>query len=749
MMTDNTVDLEVVNSDIKSINLGNLKTVEFDLDLPLSGKLGSDIVWETSDERWLTSQGVVTRPTYGRGNRIVTLTATVQKGTASNQREFKVNVLQEGNHIKVKQVYPIELTVKMNTDFYLPSAVAIQTDDNRVISHLVEWDGPTKRSYQAVGTYEVTGCIKDTAYQFTATIVVSSEVKAALDLPQKLSLFALDHVRLSEGTPFYEAQQNRLAFLLNVNDDQMLHNFRTAAGLDTRDAPEMIGWDAPNSLLKGHTTGHYLSALAKCFATTGNSKILSKLDYMVQELMAVQAAFSKKAGIHEGFLSGYSQEQFDLLEVYKPYPEIWAPYYTLHKILAGLIDAYEYGHNQNALEIAKKIGHWTYQRLSRLPHDQLVKMWSMYIAGEFGGMNDSLARLTKITGDQEFVECAKLFDNDKLMFPLLENVDALNGMHANQHIPQVIGWLEIFSVTHEEKYYIAAKRFWDFVVNNHVYSIGGVGNGEMFHAPNDIAGQLGKDTAETCATYNMLKLTELLMQYQPDTKYMAYYEHATYNHILATTADNQNGESTYFMPTSTGHHREFDDENSCCHGTGLENHFMYNTGIYFKDDQSFYINLLMDSTLIDQQHHVTIKTREAVNEVAVQIITELLAEKTLKVRIPEWGTIGSVVVNNQEVTTGQKGQYIELPLTATDNTIQIIFNKEALVIPSDKTTVFSIQRGPYVLVQSGADLAEIKLTNDLEQLNLITQQSERFMPLYSVGNNDYQLYFETASELEE
>lgn len=736
-------------SDAKSIYLGNLKTVEFDLKLPTSVNHESSISWHSSDDRWLSDNGKVTRPAYGRGNRTVTLTANVTNGESTVQREFLVTILQKGNDIKVAEVYPVELHVGINHPFYLPSAIAIRTDDDRVISHEVTWSKETSQKFETAGTYTVDGVLKDTKYSVTATISVDERPQTFQNLEKQVGLFDLQSVSLIGKTPFYRAQQHRLNFLLNVNDDQMLFNFRSAAGLSTLGAPEMIGWDAPNSLLRGHTTGHYLSALAKCFATTHNQQILRKLRYVISALNEVQIAFSKKSQYHDGFLSGYSEKQFDLLEEYKPYPEIWAPYYTLHKILAGLLDAYELTNNEEALQIAIGIGNWTYNRLSRLPHDQLVKMWGMYIAGEFGGMNDSLARLARFTNNDKFVECAKLFDNDKLQFPLLENIDALNGMHANQHIPQVIGWLEIYNITHEYKYYIAAKRFWDFVTAHHIYSIGGTGNGEMFHAPDAIASELGKDTAETCATYNLLKLTTLLYQYAPERQYLDYYEHATYNHILATTSDNDHGESTYFMPTDAGNRREFDDENSCCHGTGLENHFMYNSAIYLKQDNTLLISLLIDSILEDKNHHVEIQTESHGNQLKVSIKTTKLAEKSLAIRIPKWGKVSTASFNGERIKS-DKGM-ITVPVTESENFLTFTLQKQIIeAFAPDSDNIFSVQYGPYIMAALLSDEEPFKLVKGTDNLsqNLkvknndgFTFKDQQFVPLFETGSNRYQLYF--------
>jgi DUF1680 family protein len=306
---------------------------------------------------------------------------------------------------------------------------------------------------------------------------------------------------------------------------------------------------------------------------------------MIAELNRVQQAFTANQDIHDGFLSAYSEKQFDLLEKFKPYPEIWAPYYTLHKIFAGLLDSYRIAGIDQALTIADKLGDWVYKRLSKLSHEHLKKMWGMYIAGEFGGMNGSLAELYTYTRKETHLQAAKFFDNDRLFFPMEQKIDALGSLHANQHIPQVIGAMKIFSATKEKKYYTIASFFWHSVVQAHLYTIGGTGEGEMFRQPYKIGTYLSDNTAETCASYNMLKLTKALYAYDPDVTYMDYYERAMFNHILSTTDHEGLGASTYFMPTRPGGQKQFDDENSCCHGTGLENHFKYADAVYalFKD----------------------------------------------------------------------------------------------------------------------------------------------------------------------
>ena len=404
-------------------------------------------------------------------------------------------------------------------------------------------------------------------------------------------------IRLHPGSGFYDAQERMRRYLHRMDADQLLYNFRSAAGLPVKDAEPMFGWDAPECLLRGHTTGHFLSALAHCYHSCGDETAKEKAEYMIEALRECQEAFPKNKGTGQGFLSGYLEEQFDLLEEYTPYPQIWAPYYTLHKLFAGLLDCYELLGNSLALKIAEDLGDWTCRRLSRLPKDQRNRMWSMYIAGEFGGMNEVMARLFQITGEERYLECAAMFDNDRLFAPLLLGKDALGGMHANQHIPQVIGALEMYMAGAGKRYRTIAERFWNYVVSGHAYAPGGVGESEMFHDRGKIGTLLTEKTQETCASYNMLKLTKGLYQLDPKASYMDYYERTLVNHILAVQEKEETGESTYFWPLAPGARRIFEPENSCCHGTGMESPFRFRDAIYFQDGDTVYVNLYLPCTL--------------------------------------------------------------------------------------------------------------------------------------------------------
>jgi DUF1680 family protein len=313
---------------------------------------------------------------------------------------------------------------------------------------------------------------------------------------------------------------------------------------------------------------------------------------------------------HAGFLSAYPETQFVRLEEFAAYggnQGIWAPYYTLHKILAGLLDAHRLGGNAQALEIAAKIGDWVHGRLTPLRQEQLDRMWNTYIAGEYGGINESLAELHALERKPEYLETAKRFTNTAVYRPILSNEDILDGRHANQHIPQFIGYLHMFEQNGGGDFYTAAKNFWDMVVPHRVYSHGGVGVGEILRARGVIAGSLyqnpkDENHAETCPLYNMLKLSRDLFFHDPDPKYMNYYEQGLFNQILGSRQDVDSVSSpmvTYFVPVRPGQRRRYGNVGTCCGGTGMENHTKYQDSIYFRseDGSTLYVNLYIGSIL--------------------------------------------------------------------------------------------------------------------------------------------------------
>lgn len=747
---------EIVEKDRDSLYIGNLNTVEFDLTLPSKGAFGSDITWESGHERYLTPEGKVTRPPYGMGDRLVPLYATFAYEDAVAKKKYDVKILEEANKLKVTKVYPVYVQAQTGKDAYIPKQTVVQTEEGDTIPHAVEWNGGDKVCYGEAGIYKVQGFVAGTAYEAVAEIQVADEIQVSYkDKTPLVDCCDRAKIRISEGSAFYDCQERMRAFLLSVNDDQMLYNFRTASGLDTKGAPIMYGWDSPECQLRGHTTGHYMSGLALCYRATGDKKIKEKAMYMVEELAKCQDKFATMDGIKPGFLSGYSEEQFDQLEEFTVYPIIWAPYYTLHKIFAGLLDCYRYLPSEKALDIATKLGMWTWNRLSRLSHETLSKMWSMYIAGEYGGMNEVMAELYEITGKEEFLKCARLFDNDKLFYPLSQDIDALSTIHANQHIPQIVGAMEMFKATGEERYYEISKNFWKFVTGSHVYATGGTGETEMFHKVDEIGALLTENTEESCASYNMLKLTRELFKYNPDARLMDYYENTVTNHILATQEKKVTGESTYFLPLGPGMKRSFYAENSCCHGTGMESHFKYRDAIYFYEEDTLGINLFVPSSLDWKEKNTSAEIlleKENPEHIQIKVFGDV---KNLKIRKPYWAEEYFAMLNGNEVevSVDEKGY---LNFAKNENNACII----DLVFPyhfqirraADLPEKAAVSYGPYVLAALSDSQEFIKVSFNEETIEDEMEKLEdeiafecdgvKWIPLHLVDEEAYHVYVE-------
>ncbi|MES2176411.1 MAG: beta-L-arabinofuranosidase domain-containing protein [Gemmatimonadota bacterium] len=379
---------------------------------------------------------------------------------------------------------------------------------------------------------------------------------------------------------------------------------------------------------------------------------------------------------HPGFLSAYPETQFMRLEEFATYggnQGIWAPYYTLHKILAGLLDAHSLTGNAQALDVATKIGDWTHSRLSKLRPEQFDRMWNMYIAGEYGGANDAFASLHAITRKPDFLTVARFFDNRNVKDPTVANNDILDGRHANQHIPQFIGYLRIFEQSDERDYHTAAKNFWDMVVPHRVYSHGGVGVGEILRKRDVIAGSLysepnNHDHAESCVVYNMLKLSRNLFFHEPDAKYMNYYEQGLFNQILGSRRDAESTTSpevTYFIPVRSGERREYGNAGTCCGGTGMENHTKYQDSIYFRstDDATLYVNLYIPSTLAWREKGLTIEQATRYPFEGSSVLTVRgNGRLAVMLRVPSWVRRGySVSVNGaRQALAAIPGQYVRI-----------------------------------------------------------------------------------------
>ncbi|HVT81560.1 MAG TPA: beta-L-arabinofuranosidase domain-containing protein, partial [Phycisphaerae bacterium] len=428
----------------------------------------------------------------------------------------------------------------------------------------------------------------------------------------------------------------------------------------------------------------------------------------------------------EGFISAYPPDQFIMLEKGATYGggnnQIWAPYYTLHKILAGLLDCYEVGGNKKALQIATGMGSWVQKRLAVVPAATRVQMWNRYIAGEYGGMNEVMARMYRLTGDKQFLAGAQLFDNVAFFYGdlnksggLLNNVDTIRGRHANQHLPQITGALETYRDSNDIGYWKIADNFWDKVTDSYMYSIGGVAGGtanaEAFVNQPDAIWENGFARGgqnETCATYNMLKLGRQLFMFKPDqAKYMDYYEHAMYNDILASVAQNNAG-NTYHIPLNPGSAKQFGNANmsgfTCCNGTALESNTKLQDSVYFRanDNSTLYVNLFVPSTLNWTEKKATVKQETSYPYAdRTQITLTGITGTDVKVRVPEWVSKGFFIkingVDKQMETT--PGTYISLGKEWKDGaTIELRMPFDFhLFRTQDQPNIASIMYGPIVL----------------------------------------------------
>ena len=639
----------------------------------------------------------------------------------------------------------------------------------------VVWPAPADNSQvRQAATYVITGAVPGTAFTPKAMVTVKAgagnESPPRMDLaPFPLGQVTLDRDDQGRDTPFMKNRDKFVLALARTDPNSFLYNFRDAFG---RSQPEGVrplgGWDSQTTRLRGHASGHYLSAIAQaCAGTTYDEQLhanfAQKMNYMIDVLHDLSQSSGKPAkeggpcnadpatvppgpgrdsydsnlsrdGIRtdywnwgEGFVSGYPPDQFIMLEKGATYggrnDQIWAPYYTLHKILAGLMDCYEVGGNPKALEVARGMGTWVFKRLSTLPTETRIKMWNRYIAGEYGGMNEAMARLHQLTGDERFLACARLFDNIDFFFGnaghehgLACNVDTLRGKHANQHIPQITGALETYKGTQDTAYYQVADNFWDLCTHGYMYCIGGVAgaknpnNAECFIAqPNTLFANGFSEGGqnETCATYNLLKLGRQLFMFDQNAKYMDYYEQALYNHILASV-DEDNPGNTYHVPLNPGARKRFGnarmDGFTCCNGTALESSTKLQDSIYFqsKDGKTLYVNLYIPSTLTWPQRNI--KLRQSTSFPYADT-TKLILTGTgtfdIQVRVPAWATNGFTVrINGRDQDVNAvPGAYLALSRSWQDgDTIELKMPFGFYLCPvMDQPNIAGIFYGPVLL----------------------------------------------------
>lgn len=594
--------------------------------------------------------------------------------------------------------------------------------------------------------------------------------------------------------------KNRLAWNRDLDIDQLislpvkqqLYNYRDTYGLSTEGYPESDGWDSPTTKLKGHGSGHYMSAMAFAFASCQDQAkkdiLRQNIKTMVNELRQCQELtfvwdeklgryweardFASEEELKEmkgtwtdfnrykkdckkygyGYLNAIPAQHCVLIEKYAPYNNesgVWAPYYSVHKQLAGLIDIATYIDDkptaEKALLIAKDMGLWVWNRMHyrtyvksdgrqderRAKPGNRYEMWNMYIAGEVGGMAESLARLSEMTGTEEerahLLEAANYFDSPAFFDPLAKNIDAIRTRHANQHIPMITGALRSFRGNNDPYYYNLAQNFWTMIQGRYRYAMGGVGNGEMFRQPysqitsmcNNVTSWGGRELHqeptinETCCAYNLAKLTKDLNCFNPDdASYMDYYERVLYNQIIGSVNPRQY-QTTYQYAVGLNASKPWGNETpqaTCCGGTGVENHVKYQEAAYFVNENTLWVALYMPTTANWQQKGVTIRQEcQWPAEKSTIRIAEGSGKFAMKLRVPYWATEGfDVKLNGKSITkTYKPSSYVEIPARQwkKKDVVEVVmpFTKHLDFGPDkyEGMWVGAFMRGPLVMAATG------------------------------------------------
>lgn len=434
-----------------------------------------------------------------------------------------------------------------------------------------------------------TSILKILALPLLLIFVTPSIVSA--ETVDKLHPFDMEQVSVTDPY-FVNAFDKEISYLQSIDPNRLLVGYKETAGIWTS-YTKYGGWES--TPLKGHTLGHYMSALAQAYKNTKsnptvNADMKKRIDLIISELKACQ----DKRG--DGYIYAENTSQFDVVEG-KTTGTLWAPWYTMHKIMSGLISIYQLEGNPDALTVASKLGDWIYNRTNTWNSTTQAKVLSV----EYGGMNDCLLELYKLTGKSTHLTAAKKFEEPSFLNTIASGNNVLPGKHANTTIPKFIGAINTYRTlgTSETSYLTAAQQFWNFVIRDHTYVTGGNSQWEAFRAIGKLDQYRDEYNNETCNSYNMLKLTRELFQVTGDIKYADFYERSFINEILASQ-NPETGMTTYFKPMGTGYFKVFSkpfDNFWCCTGTGMENFTKLNDSIYFNNGTDLYVNMYFSSVL--------------------------------------------------------------------------------------------------------------------------------------------------------
>jgi len=596
--------------------------------------------------------------------------------------------------------------------------------------------------------------------------------------------FKLQQVKLTDGV-FKKAQDVDLKYILELNPDKLLAPYLIDAGLPLK-AKRYGNWES--SGLDGHIAGHYLSALAMMYASTGNAELKTRLDYMVNELALCQA----KNG--NGYVGGIPQGKTFWERIHKGdidgstfgLNNTWVPIYNIHKLFAGLRDAYEITENEQAKKVLIGLGDWFIELIEPLSAEQIQQILNT----EHGGINETFADLYIITKEKKYLEAAQKLSHLKILNPLLEQQDKLTGLHANTQIPKIIGFEKIAQLTHNTDWEHASDYFWHNVTEKRSVAFGGNSVREHFNPTNDFKQMLESNQGpETCNSYNMLRLTKALFLDNNDVSYLDYYERTLYNHILSSQHPEKGG-FVYFTPIRPNHYRVYSQPETsmwCCVGSGLENHTKYGELIYSHSENNVFVNLFIPSELNWKEKGLQLlQTNNFPYENATEILLKLKKSQTfsLNIRYPKWATNLQIFVNGKpQQFTANPSHYVNLNRNwKNGDKISVQFGMQTkLEYLPDGSNWAAFVRGPIVLAAktSTTDLTGLFADDSrmghetrgklypINEAHALVDDSKNYMsklqpidnmnfkmdsltlqPFYQIHDARYQMYFQTFTNNE-
>jgi uncharacterized protein len=568
----------------------------------------------------------------------------------------------------------------------------------------------TRRHFLAGSTAAAAASLLASHLSFAQDPVVDASAESAHGVRERVAWvaepFPLTDVRLLPGI-FYDQQEINRAYLHTLDNDSLLWSFRKTAGLATQGTP-YGGWEAPDCELRGHFNGgHYLSAVALTYASTADEALREKGNALVAGLAKCQAANAN------GYLSAYPEDFFDRLRKEQP---VWAPFYTLHKILAGNLDMYVYCGNQQALANAEGLANWIDHWAEGVSDAQMARI----LKTEYGGTMEGLLNLYALTGKKQYLRLSHRFEQEQFFDPLAEHRDELKGLHANTHVPKVIGAARRYELTGDDRYRQISEFFWGQIVNERAYATGGTSNYEGWRTdPGELAGELSLDSEECCVGYNMMKLSRHVFGWTTDPRVMDYYERVLFNTRLGTQ-DSQ-GLKMYYLPLAAGYWKYFNSPTQsfwCCTGTGAEEFAKFADTIYFHDADSIYVNLFIASEVSWKQKGITLRQETLFPEEQGTRFTVHIAQPTefgLQLRIPYWATQGgSVKINGEALPVfARPSSYLTLKRNWLDGDrveLSLPMTLHSSPLPGDRTMQAAMY-GPLVLA---ARMGTDGLTHDMQ-----------------------------------